>query len=167
MRRYYNVGTRKVLGKRMAFRRQCPDCGVIYYSDKDHKCAKPTKAKPPERIEDPVKTAPVKRAKAVVTAGKPVRATKATPERNGVVSLAEAVAKAPAQPEPKSEAICQPPAKKRLTPAERTKRWREKNAEKHSTYMKRYAKDRRAKSSEERDFAKFQELKSRCEGKGE
>ena len=54
-------------------------------------------------------------------------------------------------------------AKTKLTPAQRTKAWRDKNRDRYNKYMK----DRRAKSAEDRDRARFEELKKRFEGKSD
>lgn len=177
----------------MAFRKQCGACGVVYYSDEDHRCVKPKRVKPVEKIEEglkealaiakgeaePAKTlrAPLPKKDSEEPKRRPIRKPPSRPrpkvrpltvrEEPEGDWLPKEVAEASEQPNPKVAAVCQPETKKPLTPAERTRRWRENNPEKHSTYMKQYAKDRRAKSSEERDRARYEALRARFEGSGD
>jgi hypothetical protein len=124
------------------------------------RAAKPTKAVEVSPVlKSSLEILMAERPSMPITATGRARAAKSGPKK------VEPVAEVSAQPEQKSEPICQPSAKKRLTPAERTKRWREKNAEKHSAYMKGYAKDRRSKSSEARRREQYEALRAEFEGK--
>ena len=120
--------------------------------------------KPVEKIEEGLKEVleiaggKAKPAKVIVL--KPKKADKSGDKYSKkysepVVTCAEPQPKhveTPAQPEPKSEPICQPDAptktKDALTPVERSKRWRHDNPEKAKAYMRDYQKRRRALAKE-------------------
>jgi len=104
--------------------------------------------KPVLKIEKP---RPVERAE--VKAMKAVRPKKARAQAKLSKSAQKAqkvAAASPAQPDPKTESVCQPEAsiEGKLTPVERSAKWRRDNPEKAKAYMREYQKKRRASAKE-------------------